>query len=621
MLKDLTAHTDPNDIPTQPQAQMPAPRTLVINDFSITAATKNGSGSQTANGALLRALFKMGIPVSGKNLFPSNIQGRPTWYTIRVSKDGFIARRDTTEIMIALNPDSALEDHQNVAPGGVFLYADDIKLPVQRTDISYYAIQVKEMAKAHEADPKLRTYIANMVYVGALSHLIGVDDKEIEAALMFHFKGKQKPVDSNMKVVRAASAWAKENLIKTDPFRVERMDKNEGLIMIDGNTAGALGAIYGGVSFVAWYPITPATSVADGLNDYLPRLRVDPETKKPTYAVVQAEDELAALGMVMGAGWAGARSMTSTSGPGISLMAEFSGLGYFAEIPAVIWDVQRMGPATGLPTRVSQGDVLKAYWLGHGDTKHVVLLPGDPKECFEFGWRAFDLAERLQTPVFVLSDLDIGMNQWMSKPFDYPEEPMDRGKVLTAEQVVAAKGFARYKDVDGDGIGYRTLPGAETPLAAYFTRGSGHNERAALSERSEDWENNMDRLTRKFETARKLVPAPVQDIVEGAEIGIIGFGSTHPAIEEARAQLEAQGIKTSYLRLRALPFNDDLSLFLAAHKRVYVVELNTDAQVTQLVRLHSPVDSPKVRAANHNDGLPLTAHWIVEELAYQEIKH
>jgi 2-oxoglutarate ferredoxin oxidoreductase subunit alpha len=460
-----------------------------------------------------------------------------------------------------------------------------------------------------------------MVYVGALAHLIGIDLKEIESALMFHFRGKQKPVDSNMKVVRAAVGWAAEHLTKADPFRVERMEKTSGMIMIDGNTAGGLGAIYGGVSFVAWYPITPATSVADALNDYLPRLRVDPETKTPTYAVVQAEDELAALGMVVGAGWAGARAMTSTSGPGISLMAEFSGLAYFAEVPAVIWDVQRMGPATGLPTRVSQGDIIAAHLLGHGDTKHVVLLPGSVYECFEFGWRAFDLAERLQTPVFVLSDLDIGMNQWMSKPFNYPEEPMDRGKVLTAEQVNTARGFARYKDVDGDGIGWRTLPGNDSPLAAYFTRGSGHNERAALSERAEDWEKNMERLTRKFETARKIVPAPVVDIVEGAEIGIIAFGSTDPAVQEARAELAADGVATSYLRLRALPMGEDVKMFLAAHKRVYVVELNTDAQLAQLVRLHSPEDAVKVRAANHNDGLPLTAHWVTAEIAYQESKH
>jgi 2-oxoglutarate ferredoxin oxidoreductase subunit alpha len=621
MLKDLTAPTDPNDLSTLPHTQVPAQRAPVINDFSITVATKNGSGSQTANGALLRALFKMGIPVSGKNLFPSNIQGRPTWYTIRVSRNGYIARRDTTEITIAINPDSALEDHQNVAPGGVFIYADDIKIPTQRNEISYHALPVREMAKAHEADPKLRTYIANMVYVGALAQLIGIDLKEIEAALTFHFRGKPKPVESNMKVVRAAAGWAAEHLIKTDPFRVERMDKTSGMIMIDGNTAAAIGAIYGGVTFAAWYPITPATSLADGLNEYLPRLRIDSETKTPSYVVVQAEDELAALGMVVGAGWAGARAMTSTSGPGISLMAEFSGLAYFAEIPAVVWDVQRMGPATGLPTRVSQGDLIAAYWLGHGDTKHVVLLPGSVHECFEFGWRAFDLAERLQTPVFVLSDLDIGMNQWMSKPFDYPEEPMDRGKILTADQVDEARGFARYKDVDGDGIGWRTLPGADSPLAAYFTRGSGHNERAALSERSEDWEKNMERLARKFETARRLVPRPVVDVVAGAEIGIIAFGSTDPAIQEARAALAAQGRATSYLRLRALPLGQDLELFLAAHKRVYVVELNSDAQLTQLVRMHSPKDAAKVRAANHNDGLPLTAHWVTSEIAYQESKH
>jgi len=622
MLRDLTAPDNLSSQPVQAPASGVAERAPVINDFSITAATKNGSGSQTANLALLRAFFKMGIPVSGKNQFPSNIQGRPTWYTIRLSKDGYIGRRETTEIMIALNNDTVLDDHSNVAPGGVFMYADDLKLPVSRTDISYYKIPVKEMAKASEADPKLRSYIANMVYVGAIAQLIGLEQKEIEAALLFHFKGKQKPVDSNMKVVRAAAEWAAKNLVKDDPFKVERMTgKNDGLLMIDGNTASALGAIYGGVSFVAWYPITPATSVADGLNDYLPRLRTDPETKKPTYAVVQSEDELAALGMVLGAGWAGARSMTSTSGPGISLMAEFTGLGYFAEIPAVIVDVQRMGPATGLPTRVSQGDILKAYWLGHGDTKHPVLLPSSPYECFEFGWRALDLAERLQTPVFVLTDLDIGMNQWMSKPFDYPEDQMDRGKVLSGEEVTALKGgWGRYKDTDGDGIGYRTLPGTDHPQAAYFTRGSGHNERAALSERSEDWENNMERLTRKFETARRLVPPPVVDMQQDAEVGIIACGSTDFAIQEARTLLSKQGIKTSYLRLRALPMNDDVTMFLAAHKRNYVIELNSDAQLCQLVRLHAPQSADKVHKCNHNDGLPLTAHWITGEIGYLESK-
>jgi 2-oxoglutarate ferredoxin oxidoreductase subunit alpha len=617
MITDISP-TQPNEAATQTQPTTQAQRASVVNDFSITAATKNGSGSQTANLALLRSLFKMGIPVSGKNLFPSNIQGRPTWYTIRVSKDDYIARRDESEIVVALNPDTALEDHIKTASGGVFIYEETIKIPLDRPDISYHAIPAKKIAAQLETDPKLKTYSANMVYVGVLMWLLGIDIVEMEKALLFHFKGKQKPVDSNMKVIRASMEWAEQNLKKTDPYRVERMDLTSGRIMLDGNTAGALGAIYGGVNFVGWYPITPATSLADGLAEYLPKLRNDPDTKEPSYAVIQSEDELAALGMVLGAGWAGARAMTSTSGPGISLMAEFSGLGYFAEIPAVIWDIQRMGPATGLPTRVSQGDVLKTYWLGHGDTKHVVLLPGSVYECFEFGWRAFDIAERLQTPVFVLSDLDIGMNQWMSKPFDYPDTQMDRGKILTAEQVNAAKGFARYKDVDGDGIGWRTLPGTDHPLASYFTRGSGHNEKAQLSERSEDWEGNMDRLARKFETARKLVPTPVVDVMDGSEIGIIGFGSTESAIEEARDILAQGGLNTSFLRLRALPMNDDVSLFVSQHKRVYVVELNSDAQVCQLVRLHTPEHATRVKPCNHNDGLPLTAKWLAHMIKVRE---
>jgi 2-oxoglutarate ferredoxin oxidoreductase subunit alpha len=617
MITDISP-TQSNEAVTQTQPTMQTQRASVVNDFSITAATKNGSGSQTANLALLRSLFKMGIPVSGKNLFPSNIQGRPTWYTIRVSKDDYIARRDESEIVVALNPDTALEDHIKTASGGVFIYEESIKIPLDRPDVSYHAIPAKKIAAQLETDPKLKTYSANMVYVGVLMWLLGIDIAEMEKALLFHFKGKQKPVDSNMKVIRASMEWAEQNLKKNDPYRVERMDLTNGRIMLDGNTAGALGAIYGGVNFVGWYPITPATSLADGLAEYLPKLRNDPDTKEPSYAVIQSEDELAALGMVLGAGWAGARAMTSTSGPGISLMAEFSGLGYFAEIPAVIWDIQRMGPATGLPTRVSQGDVLKTYLLGHGDTKHVVLLPGSVYECFEFGWRAFDIAERLQTPVFVLSDLDIGMNQWMSKPFDYPDTQMDRGKILTAEQVNAAKGFARYKDVDGDGIGWRTLPGTDHPLASYFTRGSGHNEKAQLSERSEDWEGNMDRLARKFETARKLVPTPVVDVMDGAEIGIIGFGSTESAIEEARDILAQGGLNTSFLRLRALPMNDDVSLFVSQHKRIYVVELNSDAQVCQLVRLHTPEHATRVKPCNHNDGLPLTAKWLAHMIKVRE---
>jgi len=611
-----------SELETKPRLDERPP---VVNDFSISVATKNGSGSQTANTTLLRALFKMGIPVSGKNLFPSNIQGLPTWYTIRLNRDGFIARRPRAEIVVAMNPATALEDLQSVEPGGVFMYADDLKLPLSREDLTYYAIPAKRLSTEHESDAKLRTYVANIVYVGALAHLLGISLDDIEAALLFHFKGKRKPVDSNMRVVRAAVEWSAANLTKQDPYRVEPMNATEGKIMIDGNTAGALGAIYGGVTFAAWYPITPATSLADALNHYLPQLRTDPEAHTATYSVVQAEDELAALGMVMGAGWTGARAMTSTSGPGISLMAEFAGLGYFAEIPAVIWDVQRMGPSTGLPTRVSQGDLRLAFYLGHGDAKQVCLLPGSVKECFEFGWRAFDLAERLQSPVFVLSDLDLGMNQWMSEPFDYPTDQMDRGKVLTAADLERLGGFSRYKDVDGDGIGYRTLPGTDHPLAAYFTRGTGHNERAQYSERPDDWERNMERLKRKFETARTLVPAPVVDVVEGAEVGLIGFGSTDPSIVEARERLAAQGLKTSYLRLRALPLTDAIAEFVAAHQRVYVIEMNTDQQLCQLVRLNvidhaAPGLAARVQPCNHNDGLPLTARWITEAIAGLEEK-
>lgn len=604
-----------SDMPTtQTNARPP-----VVNMFSIMVATKNGSGSQTANTALLRALFKMGIPVSGKNLFPSNIQGLPTWYTIRVSADGFTARRPLSEIVVALNPATAMEDYKEVEKGGVYMYADDIKIEMNRTDISHYPIPAKSIPQKFEKDPKLRGYAANMVYVGALAHLLSINIEDLRSALMFHFKNKPKPVESNMQIIQASAEWAAQNLTKTDPFQVERLNKTDGLIMIDGNTAGALGAIYGGFTFCAWYPITPATSLADALTAYAPKLRTEAETGTPTYSIIQAEDELAALGMVIGAGWAGARAMTSTSGPGISLMSEFAGYGYYAEIPAVIWDVQRMGPSTGLPTRVSQGDVLGTYYLGHGDSKHVILFPANPTECFEYGWKAFDLAEQLQTPVFVLSDLDIGMNQWMSKPFEYPDQPMNRGKVLDAKKLDELGGFARYKDVEGDGVGYRTLPGTPHPLAAYFTRGTGHTEKATYSEKPDDWLNNMARLGRKFETARTIVPQPVVEQVEGAEIAIISYGSAHPAVEETRWRLERNhSVKTSYLRIKALPLANSIKDFVAAHKRVYVVELNTDAQMYQLLRLHVGDLQNKLVAANWGDGLPLTARWMTNFIMEKE---
>ena len=480
-----------------------------VNNFSIVAATVNGSGSQTANTTLLRALFKMGIPVSGKNLFPSNIQGLPTWFNIRLSNDGYVARREKAEILVSLNLGTAAEDIAALPAGGMCILPAEWHLKEDRSDIIYYTLPVQQMAKDSGAAADRRPYVANMVYVGALVELLGIDVAEIESALNFHFSGKAGPVKLNMSVVNAAITYTKENIVKRDPYRVERMNANAGKIIIDGNTAGALGAIFGGFTVAAWYPITPSTSLIDALSEHAKELRVDPETGEHTFAIVQAEDEIAALGMVVGAGWAGARAMTSTSGPGISLMTEYAGLAYFTEVPAVIWDIQRMGPSTGLPTRVSQGDVLMAYYLGHGDTRHVCLLPGSMSECFEFGWRAFDLAERLQTPVFVLSDLDLGMNLWMTDEFDYPDQPMDRGKVLSADELKKLGGFHRYEDVDGDGIPYRTLPGTDHPLAAYFTRGSGHNALAQYTERADEWQANLARLAKKFETARTLVPKPV----------------------------------------------------------------------------------------------------------------
>ncbi len=451
-----------------------------VNDFSITVATVNGSGSQTSNLTILRALFKMGIPVSGKNLFPSNIQGLPTWYTIRVNEKGFLARRDEYEILVAMNPSTFMEDVKGVQSGGVIFYPDDIKIPINRDDVVAYPMPVKQLIRDVDVPHQLKDYIANMVYVGVLAKMLRIDMDKIYQALEFHFKGKQKPIELNFAVVKRAASWAAENLEKRDGFFVQPMNATQGYILADGNTAAALGAIYGGVHFAAWYPITPASTLAEALTEYLPLLRKDPETGKNTFAVIQAEDELAAVGMAIGAGWAGLRAMTSTSGPGFSLMVEYIGLAYFTEVPVVIWDIQRVGPSTGLPTRTSQADLKLAYFMGHGDTQQVILLPGSVNECFEFGWRAFDLAERLQTPIIVLSDLDLGMNQWMALPFEYPSEPMDRGKVLWEEDLEKwehmGRQFARYVDVDGDGIPYRTIPGNRHPRSAYFTRGSGHDE-------------------------------------------------------------------------------------------------------------------------------------------------
>jgi 2-oxoglutarate/2-oxoacid ferredoxin oxidoreductase subunit alpha len=591
----------------------------ITNNFSITVATVNGSGSQTSNLTIIRALFKMGIPVSGKNLFPSNIQGLPTWFTIRVNKDGFLARREESEVVVAMNPESFVQDLDSVNPGGAFFYADHIRQPIDRTDITTYPMPVQKLVRESGAPSSLKDYIANMVYVGVLAQIISIDIEKIKEALEFHFKGKAKPIELNFSVVQAAAKWARENLEKQDPFRVEEMDHTQDYILSDGNTAAALGSIYGGVQFAAWYPITPASSLAEALMDYLPELRKDPETGKNSFAVLQAEDELAAIGMTIGAGWAGLRAMTSTSGPGLSLMTEYAGLAYYAEVPIVVWDVQRVGPSTGLPTRTAQGDLTATYFMGHGDTQQIILLPGSVNECFEFGWRAFDLAERLQTPVFVLSDLDFGMNNWMAKPFTYPDVPMDRGKVFWEGDIERLAGdWGRYRDVDGDGIPYRTIPGNRHPRSAYFARGTGHTEDARYSEDPQDWEKGLDRLKLKFETAREMMPLPVIETMEGAEIGIIAFGSTDPAVQEARHFLKEAGIQTDYLRVRAIPFSPQIDEFVREHERTYVVELNRDGQLHQLLTLENPDRTVSLISLAHTDGLPLTAKWVVNALQKAE---
>ena len=588
----------------------------IVNDFNINVATANGSGSQTSNSLLIRSLFKMGIPITGKNLFPSNIQGLPTWYNIRLSKDGYLARREAVEVMICMNGATVAEDMASVAQGGMVIYDENLPIAARREDVRYFAMPVKELVKAADLPFALRDYVANMVYVGVVAYLLEIEMAELRAALEWNFKGKPKPIAMNWDMLQRAYTWATENVTNNQPYRVARMSGyNEGKVLIDGNSAAGLGALFHGVSFLSWYPITPSSSLAEAIISYGPDIRKDPETGKATYAILQAEDELAAIGMVLGAGWAGARAMTATSGPGISLMSEFVGMAYFAEIPSVIWDIQRMGPSTGLPTRTGQGDIMAAYYLGHGDTRHVVLLPANPKECFEMAGTAFDLAERLQTMVFVLSDLDLGMNLWISDEFDYPEVTFDRGKVLTAEDLKARGGkWGRYLDEDGDGITNRTIPGNKHPMAAYFTRGTGHNEYAFYSERSEDWENNLKRLARKFETARNLVPKPVVDEVEDAKIAIISIGSNDPAVQEARQRLAKAGVETSYMRLRALPISDSVRDFIASYDQVYVVENNFDGQLHKILLTETPASATRLVSVSKCDGMALSARFITESI-------
>ena len=593
----------------------------VINDFAFSVATKNGSGSQTSNNVLVMSLFRMGIPVNGKNLFPSNIKGLPTWYTIRASKEGYTARKATTEIVVAYNNSTAPEDVASLPPGGVCITTDKIARIIRhREDISYYEIPVAKLMRQTKVPSAFRKRVENMTYVGAVAKLFNIPLDLIYDVLLANFKGKEKPALMNHDVVRLAYDWTAENIEKTDPYRFEKMNGTVGKILMTGNDAGALGAIFGGVNVVAWYPITPSTSFVDGIISFR-HLRQNADQEN-TIAVVQAEDELAAAGIVAGAGWAGARALTATSGPGISLMAEFAGLAYFAEIPAVFWNITRMGPSTGLPTRTSQGDLLFTYFLGHGDSRQICLMPGSLAEAFEFGWKSFDIAEALQTPVFVISDLDLGMNNWLSDPFDYPDEPIQRGKVLNAADLQAFierhGKWGRYLDVDDDGIAYRTLPGTDHPLSAYFARGTGHNEMADYSERSDDWVKNMRRLNKKMETARQLLPPPIIDADDEAEIGIITFGTNEEAIREARDWLASEGLKTGCLRVRALPLAPSVSDFIAAYPRIYVIENNFDGQLNQLIRLEHAADITHLRSLALGDGLPMTPSWVYDSIKEQE---
>ncbi|PYT35031.1 MAG: 2-oxoacid:acceptor oxidoreductase subunit alpha [Acidobacteria bacterium] len=595
----------------------------IVNDFSIQVATVNGSGSQTANSVLMRAIFQMGIPVSGKNMFPSNIQGLPTWFTIRASKQGYIGRKKEVDFLVAMNPETAREDVMKLDGGAAVVYDEPLKLDALRSDLHFYPVPFDKLVGPVCPEAKLRKLVRNMIYDGIVANLLSIDMEEVHKALLKQFgKKKAKAAELNWGACQAGYDYAAKTFTKSDPFRVQRMNSTAGKIIIEGNAAAALGCVFAGVTVVTWYPITPSSSLVESMIGYLKRFRIDKETGKATYAVVQAEDELSAIGMVLGAAWAGARSATSTAGPGISLMAEFVGLGYYAEIPAVIFDVQRVGPSTGLPTRTAQRDILSTALLSHGDTKHPMLFPHSPEESFSMAIEAFDLAEQFQTPVFVMIDLDLGMNNWMADAFLYPTKPIKRGKVLTAADLERLGGFARYKDVDGDGVGYRTLPGTNHPQAAYFTRGSGHNEKAQYTEREDDYVNNMDRLSHKFETMRAHVPKAVVEYNPKATVGFVAFGTSHYAVEESRDQLKSEyGIETSYLRLRAYPFAQDLLDFIHRHDRVYVIEQNRDAQMLGLMRLEYGADEiARLRSMKYYGGLPLDARTVTDDIVRQEGK-
>jgi 2-oxoglutarate ferredoxin oxidoreductase subunit alpha len=595
-----------------------------INDLAIRVGTVNGSGSQSANLVLLRALYGMGIPCSGKNVFPSNIEGLPTWFHIRASAKGYIGHVLDPQILVCMNEATAKDDVLALKPGAICIARDDFKVDLAEfcDDVQFFPVPFQKLAeKAYPADKADKSYrdklrkVVNMVYVGVLAAVCKIEMEAVEAGVRREFPGrKAKAGETNIRAARAGFEWAQENLPADLPYQVRRVDPAPEKILIEGNKAAALGAMFGGVSVLTWYPITPSSSLAEYAEDFLKKHRVGPDGKQ-TFAIIQAEDELAAAGMAVGAGWAGARALTATSGPGISLMAEFVGLAYFAEIPLVIIDVQRMGPSTGLPTRPSQGDILKLHLLGHGDSRHIVIIPGSVEECYALTIEALDLAQQFQTPVFLATDLDLGMNLWLSDPFPYPTRPIQRGKVLSAQELERLGQFERYKDVDGDGVCYRTIPGTEHPLAAYFTRGTGHNEKSGYSERPEDWQKNLDRLARKLETARHALPAPVIDRKLGARVGLLAYGGTHWAIVEARDALRDEGVPTSYCRIRALPVSDAVIDFIDRHPRVYVVEQNRDAQVATLLRSTLSGElADRLVPIPHYNGTPIAAENIVRPI-------
>ncbi|MDO8494321.1 MAG: 2-oxoacid:acceptor oxidoreductase subunit alpha [Deltaproteobacteria bacterium] len=585
------------------------------NNFTIRVATVNGSGSQSSNNILMRSLFYMGIPVAGKNIFPSNIAGLPTWFHIRVSKEGYVGMRKTSEIYILMNAETFAEDVATAPAGSAVIYHDILAKGDLRSDLHLYPVPFQKIVNECCEVTKLRRLVINMVYVGVAAQLFNIDMKMVRHALEKQFASKPKAVDLNWQAIEAGFNYAKDNLKKKDPYKSEPLNKTKGKIMLTGNEALAMGCLFGGCSVFSWYPITPASSVGESVIDYFGQYRRDPSNdNRAHFAVVQAEDELAALGMAIGAGWAGARSATSTSGPGISLMAEFAGLAYFTEIPTVIFDVQRLGPSTGLPTRTSQGDILFTHFLSHGDTKHLALIPSTMEECFEMSTEAFNLADEFQTPIFVMSDLDLGMNLWMSEPFEYPKENFRRGKVLTEEQLNKMQFFERYGDPDGDGVSYRTLPGNKHSKAAYFTRGSGHTFKATYSEKPEDWRAILDKIAKKIDLAKTKTPQPIVEEEKGAKVGLIAYGSTHFALEEAREHLKKKGLATGYLRIRALPLNGKLEKFIQSYDTVYCVEQNQQGQMAALIRLSYPLLSPKVHPILHYDGMPIYPATIVDQI-------